>query len=281
MTFRTPSEMISFQSLSADRIRAGLRTKRFGRKLLVYDQVESTNSTALALAEEGQPEGTVIIADSQTRGRGRLGRGWVSPPDLNLYMSVILRPEGDPGRTGLWTLAAAVAVARSIQQVTRLPARLKWPNDVRIHHKKVSGLLLEGALHQDRYKHLIIGVGINVNMSRQGLPESDRASATSLREELGRPVDRIELIQRFLECLEIQSRSVAEDSPKGVLEAYTALSETIGRDVVAHGPNRRWTGKAIGLSPEGALILMGTDHRQIVIHSHDIVHLRENHAARD
>jgi BirA family biotin operon repressor/biotin-[acetyl-CoA-carboxylase] ligase len=267
--------------LTADAIRSGLRTERFGRTLHLYDQIESTNTTALALAEQGEPEGTVILADSQTQGRGRMGRRWISPPDVNLYLSIILRPDGDPQPVGLWSLAAAVAVARTIEQTTTLPARLKWPNDILVRNKKVSGLLLESAIQNGRLKHLVLGIGLNVNLDCRLLPESLRASVSSLREERGREVDRIELLQRLLEQLENQYRSFRTEPPQKVLEAYTALSETLGQTVTVQAPDREWTGTVMGLTPEGALILRKNNQAEVTLRSEDVVHVRPSHAARD
>jgi BirA family biotin operon repressor/biotin-[acetyl-CoA-carboxylase] ligase len=262
-------------------IRSGLKTERFGRTLHIYNQIESTNTTALALAEQGAPEGTVILADSQTQGRGRMGRHWISPPNVNLYLSIILRPDGDPQRVGLWSLAAAVAVARTIEQTTALPARLKWPNDILVHAKKVSGLLLESAIHRDRFKHLVLGIGLNVNITRDVLPDFLRNSVTSLREELGRDLDRIELLQRLLEQLELHYQSFRTEPPRKILEAYRALSETLGRSVIVLDHAGEWTGEAVGLTPEGALILRRDDRKEVIIRSEDVVHVRPSHAARD
>jgi len=269
------------QPLGLEAIRSGLRTERLGRTLHLYDRIESTNTTALALAEQGAPEGTVILADSQTQGRGRMGRSWISPPNLNLYFSVVFRPNGDPSRVGLWSLAAAVAAARTIEQVTALPARLKWPNDILVHSRKVSGLLLESAIQSGRVKHLVLGIGLNVNLARNVLPDSLRNSVTSLREELGRDLDRVELFQRLLEQLENQYQSFQTEPPYKVLESYTALSDTLGQSVTVQVPDREWTGQAIGITPAGDLIVQRPDGQQTVFRSGDVVHVRGTHAARD
>ena len=278
---QTSSRASGPQPLTPEAIQSGLKTKRFGQTLHVYDRIESTNTTALALAEQGAPEGTVILADSQTQGRGRMGRHWISPPNRNLYVSIILRPDGDPQRIGLWSLAAAVAVARTIEQATTLPARLKWPNDILIHGKKVSGLLLESAIRNGRFKYLVLGVGLNVNLTRDVLPDSLRNSVTSLREELGRELDRTEILQRLLEQLENQHQSFRTEPPRKVLEAYRALSETLGRPVTVLDHAGEWTGEAVGLTPEGALILRRDDQKEIILRSEDVVHVRPSHAARD
>ncbi|MBI3812265.1 MAG: biotin--[acetyl-CoA-carboxylase] ligase [Nitrospirae bacterium] len=277
---RLPTQT-SHHPLTVEAVRSGLKTERFGRTLHLYDRIESTNTTALGLAEQGAPEGTVTLADSQTQGRGRMGRHWISPPNVNLYLSIILRPDGDPKRVGLWSLAAAVAVARTIEQTTALPARLKWPNDILVHAKKISGLLLESAIQSGRVKHLVLGIGLNVNITREVLPESLRASVTSLREELGRELDRIGLLQRLLEQLELQYRFFQIEPPHKVMEAYAALSETLGQTVTVQLPDQEWTGNVIGLTPEGALILEKPDRQSMIVHSDDVIHVRTANAARD
>jgi BirA family biotin operon repressor/biotin-[acetyl-CoA-carboxylase] ligase len=249
--------------------------------LHVYDRTESTNSTAHALAEKGAPEGTVVLANTQTRGRGRIGRHWISPPDVNLYFSIILRPGGDPRRVGLWTLAAANAVAHAIEQTVDLPARLKWPNDLLINHKKVAGLLLESVVQKGRIRYLVLGIGVNVNLLCETLPETLRDSVSSLRQESGRVIDRIRLLQRVLETLEIQYRSFQREPPGKILNAYTARSETLGQTVRVQEQDHEWTGIAEGLTPEGALILRRDDREEVIIRSDDVVHVRPSHVARD
>jgi BirA family biotin operon repressor/biotin-[acetyl-CoA-carboxylase] ligase len=247
----------------------------------VYDRTESTNATAHALAKKGAPEGTVVLANTQTRGRGRMGRHWISPPDVNLYFSIILRPGGDPRRVGLWTLAAANAVAQAIEQTVGLPARLKWPNDLLIHHKKVAGLLLESVVQKGRIRYLVLGIGVNVNLLCETLPETLRDSVSSLRQESGRVVDRIRLLQRVLETLEIQYQSFQNEPPGMILSTYTARSETLGRPVRVREQDNEWTGIAEGLTPDGALILKRPDLEEVIIRSDDVVHVRLSHVARD
>jgi len=268
--------------LTAKSVQKGLKTKRIGKTIHVYDQIDSTNTVALAWAEKGAPEGTVILADSQTHGRGRMGRQWISPPKVNLYLSIILRPEGDPRPIGLWSLAAAVAVGNTIQQTTGLPARLKWPNDILVHTKKVSGLLLESAIQTGRLRHLVLGIGLNVNLPRGAFPDEIRDSITSLQEESGRKWDRIEILKRLLEQIELQQESVRTQSPDQILDAYSALSETLGMGVTVQDPEMEWTGEAVGFTAEGALILKpsGGGPKRI-LQSGNVVHMRRLDAARD
>lgn len=281
MTSQSSSRASRPSPLTADEIRSGLRTERFGRTLHLYDRIESTNTTALSMAEAGAPEGTVILADSQTQGRGRMGRVWHSPPNINLYLSIILRPEREAARIGLWSLAAAVAVARTIEQTLTLPARLKWPNDVLVHRRKISGLLVESATQNGRSKYLVLGIGLNVNLTREALPESLQASVTSLREECGREMDRVEILHRLLEQIEIHYQNFRTEPPHAILEGYSALSETLGQTVRVLEMNRTWTGNAVGFTPEGALVLQKPDGQNVIVHSEDVVHLKRGSASAD
>jgi BirA family transcriptional regulator, biotin operon repressor / biotin---[acetyl-CoA-carboxylase] ligase len=279
MTSQASSRASRPNPLTADAIRSGLRTERFGRTLHLYDRIESTNTAALAMAEAGAPEGTVILADSQTQGRGRMGRVWHSPPDVNLYLSIIFRPECAAIRIGLWSLGAAVAVARAIEENLTLPARLKWPNDILVHNKKISGLLMESATQSGRSKHIILGIGLNVNLTREALPESLRSSVTSLREECGRQMDRVEILQRLLEQIELHYDNFRTTPAQGILEGYAALSETLGQTVRVSEMNRTWTGNVMGFTPEGALVLQKPDGQNVIVHSEDVVHLMRKSAS--
>ena len=278
MTPGTSTEEIQPRPLIEPEIRRGLSTRLFGRTLHIYEQLESTNTTALALAEQGLPEGTVVIALSQTKGRGRKGRAWISPPDQNLYLSIILRPQEPANRFGLWTLAAAIAVAHAIHQFTSLPARLKWPNDVMINKRKVAGLLLESAIHGERFKYVVMGIGVNVNLRREDLPEGVRNSATSMAEELGRETDRVGFLQSLLKNLEDQYNVFQTGPRKKILETYCSLSETIGETVTIKGTDREWTGKAIGITTGGELILRDQDQAERIIPTDDVIHVRKAHA---
>jgi BirA family transcriptional regulator, biotin operon repressor / biotin---[acetyl-CoA-carboxylase] ligase len=264
-----------------ERIRAGLRTTRLGRSLYFYDRLASTNTTALELAEAGAPDGAVIVADYQTLGRGRMGRSWISPPNSNLHISIILRPDSNPARIGLWSLATAVAVAHTIKRTTGLPARLKWPNDILVRNRKISGLLLESAIQGDRIKFLVIGIGLNVNLDLDIFPESLRPHVTSLRVELGRETDRWDLLCRLLETLEDEYRLFPSEAPENILNAYAELSETLGRVVTVRNQTQVWTGTAIGLTPEGGLILQKEGLGHVVVRSDEVVHVSGGHASCD
>jgi BirA family biotin operon repressor/biotin-[acetyl-CoA-carboxylase] ligase len=167
-----------------------LRTKWMGKKIHYFNTIDSTNSTAYQLALKGAKEGEVVIAESQEKGRGRLGRQWVSPPFLNLYLSVILRPKIPPHQASLITLMAAVATADAIEQYSGLTPSIKWPNDLLLRKRKVAGLLNEIHSETDRIHFVILGMGVNLNMDAKEFPKDIRTQATSLKAEKGRPVSR-------------------------------------------------------------------------------------------
>ena len=173
-----------------------------GHKIYNLAEVDSTNTYAAKLAVDGVPDGTVVVSECQTAGRGRFGRKWESPPGVNIYLSVILRPDIPPAETPLITLAASTALTRALRGLYNLPAAIKWPNDVLINGRKMSGILTEMSSGPDRVRHVILGVGIDVNMPAGSFPEEIRGISTSVMLELGREVDRAVLLRRFLEEFE-------------------------------------------------------------------------------
>jgi len=218
-----------------------------------YDEVTSTNDTLLALATGGAPSGTVVVAERQTAGRGRLGRAWLSLPGEHVLMSVLWRPPEELARALLpgITLAAGVAIAEALA-AHGVDARLKWPNDVRVGGKKVGGVLSE--LHEDldtRRPFVIVGVGLDVNARASDLPPELAALATTLMEVTGAPLDRAALVdalaRRLVEaCVSFGAHGGL--GPPG-LAAYRAMSETLGRRVRVDGR----PGVADGVDDDGAL----------------------------
>jgi len=170
------------------------------KEFLFFPVIDSTNSKALEAAEEGAPHGTVVCADAQTRGRGRMGRRWHSPPGLNLYASLLLRPPVSPAAAASLALVAGVALARAVEREAGLEAGLKWPNDLLIGGRKAAGILAEMSSDPDGVRYVVIGVGLNVNARRSAFPPDLRARATSLRIEAGRSFRRAPLLAAFLDA---------------------------------------------------------------------------------
>jgi len=184
--------------LSLEEVREKLNTTRIGRQLVCLPETVSTNADAFHLAEEGAEEGTTVIADAQNGGKGRRGRVWSSPAGVNLYCSVVLRPEIMPHEAPQLTFLSAVAVARAIEGTTALNPEIKWPNDVLINGRKVAGLLNEMSAETDRVNFVILGIGVNLNMTLSQFPADVRTPATSLLLEQGLPVNRAQFAATML-----------------------------------------------------------------------------------
>ncbi|HLB25568.1 MAG TPA: biotin--[acetyl-CoA-carboxylase] ligase, partial [Nitrospirota bacterium] len=196
-------KLVSVPDLLTEReVRPGLKTKTLGRKIYSLGTVDSTNTYAARLAAEGEPEGAVVVSEYQTAGRGRLGRKWVSPPGVNICMSVILRPAIPPSEAPLVTLVAACALTKAVRGLYGLDAAIKWPNDLLLSGRKAAGILTEMSAEPERVRHIILGVGVDVNMPRDAFPGEIRDISTSIMLELGGQTSRAALIRRFLEELE-------------------------------------------------------------------------------
>ena len=251
-----------------------LRTKWMGKKIHYFNTIDSTNSTAYQLALKGAKEGEVVIAESQEKGRGRLGRQWVSPPFLNLYLSVILRPKIPPHQATLITLMAAVATADAIKKYTRLTPSIKWPNDLLLRKRKVAGLLNEIHSETDRIHFVILGMGINLNMDEEGFPKEIRARATSLKRETGRPVSRKTFVSLLLEELERWYGIFLKERGSPLLKAWKARAQIEGRRVRITSFGEVLTGRAVDVDSDGALILMMGDGKRKRVVAGDIEYRR-------
>lgn len=247
-----------------------LRTKWMGKKVHYFNTIDSTNSTAYQLALKGAKEGEVVIAESQEKGRGRLGRQWVSPPFLNLYLSVILRPKIPPHQASLMTLMAAVATANAIEQCTGRAPSIKWPNDLLLGKRKVAGLLNEIHSETDRIHFVILGMGVNLNMDEKGFPTEIRAKATSLKREMGRPVSRRTFVSLLLEELERWYEIFLKGGGSPLLEAWKARAQIEGKRVKVTSFGEVLTGRAVDIDSNGALILTTGDGERIRVVAGDI-----------
>ncbi len=260
--------------LSVPAIQNGLETLMVGKNLRLHPELESTNSEASRLAREGVDEGTVVLADSQTHGKGRRGRIWVSPGDCNIYLSVILLPKQNLDMLGLWTMGAGLAVSRAIELTTGLSALLKWPNDLRIKGKKVGGILMESVFQGSRIKSLILGLGLNVNMAMENFPADIRETSSSLSIFLGKTVDRNAFCRTILGEIELMRVRFNAGETESIVEAYRACSETLNQQVRVGGTGEDLTGTAVGFSDRGELLLKLASGEVQKIRSEDIEHLR-------
>ncbi len=246
--------------LLADDLLARLgRTKVIGRDIRVFAKTSSTNDVIEKLARDGVKEGVVVFAESQTKGRGRLGRQWVSPARKGLWFSVLLRPDLRPQETTQLTVAAATALWRAIHEQTGLQPEIKWPNDILIQGRKTAGILTELSAELDHVKYVILGLGLDVNMTATEFPADLRKSATSLRIESGKPVLRAELATAILHELDRDYARVCAGRFAAVADEWEERCTTLGRSVSIHFGDRRIRGHAESLDEDGAL-LVRTEH---------------------
>ena len=243
-----------------------LGTEWMGKKIHYFNSIDSTNSTAYQLALNGAEEGEVVIGESQKKGRGRLGRQWVSPPFLNLYLSVVLRPKIPPHQASLITFMAAVAAAETIERHSGLTPSIKWPNDLLLRKKKVAGLLNEIHSETDRIHFVILGMGVNLNMDAKEFPKEIRTKATSLKEERGRPVSRKAFAALLLEELERWYEVFLKEGGAPVLRAWRDRAQIQGKKVRVTSFDEVLIGRAIDVDSDGALILetRGGERKRIV-----------------
>lgn len=238
--------------LDPTRIRQARDGRRLGVPLVYREQTGSTNDDAMELARQGAEEGTTVLADRQTRGRGRLGRRWESPPARNVYLSVVLRPPIPTPLAPQLTLMAGVAVVEAIR-VWLPEAVLKWPNDVLVRDKKLAGVLVEMAARGDQVDFAVVGVGINVDMSSEDFPAELRDRASSIAQALGQPVDRTDVVMTLLDKLEEEYELYLQHGFEPVRMRWWDRSGMDRQWVrVDMGP-RRLEGEAVGLAPSGAL----------------------------
>ena len=235
-------------------IRPRLRTSRLGRNLFHFYSVDSTNAFALRLLGHGRhvPDGTLVLAESQTAGRGRMGRSWHSEPENGLYLSLVLRPSLSPGFAPLFTLGCAAALHNTVEKVAGVEADIKWPNDILAGGKKVAGILAEIQADLDRIHFLIVGVGLNVNHT--ALPDDISDRATSLRMVSGHPQSRLEILADFLEQFEDLLDRFQSAGPGAIVSEWTRHSTFAeGRRVEVTDGLRTVEGVTRGLNPYGAL----------------------------
>ena len=256
--------------LTPSEIKPLLKTKWMGKRIYHFQSLDSTNSKAYQLALNGAEEGGVVIAESQEKGRGRLGRQWFSPPSLNLYLSVILRPRIAPHQAPVITLMAAVATADAIRKFSGLLPLIKWPNDILLRDQKVAGLLNEIHSEMDRIHFVILGIGVNLNMDEEEFSKEIRSIATSLKIEMGQIVSRKAFLQSLLFELERWYSIFLEEGGAVVLKAWKDRADIKGRKVKVTSFGETVVGTAIDLDSDGALILETGDGKQRRVMAGDI-----------
>jgi BirA family transcriptional regulator, biotin operon repressor / biotin---[acetyl-CoA-carboxylase] ligase len=255
--------------LSEKAIRAGLSTHAFGRKILTLETVASTNEFAKSLNLDEGPHGTVVTAEEQISGRGRLGRQWESPRSENLLFTILLRPEEDQAsKIPLIPFAAAVGAAEAIEAETGLVVECKWPNDLLIEKKKVCGMLLESSLLGAHFEKIVLGIGVNVNQknfSAELLPY-----ATSVAIEKGAGADRTALLRRMLSALEARYLQLMNEPPELLLNAWRKRTTMFGTRITVRESNFTFTGIAEALSADGSLMMRLDDGSAHTVRAGDV-----------
>jgi BirA family biotin operon repressor/biotin-[acetyl-CoA-carboxylase] ligase len=235
------------------------KTKVIGRDIRVFQETTSTNDVIEKLARDGVNEGVVIFAESQTKGRGRLGRKWLSPSRKGLWFSVLLRPDLRPHETTRLTVASATALRRAVATQTGLEPEIKWPNDILLGGKKVAGILTEMNAEVDRVKYVILGIGVDVNLNARDFPADLRKLATSLKIEAGKTILRPELAVDILKELDADYQRICSNRFDEVAEEWEKHCKTIGEEVAIRTGPREIRGRAESLAEDGALLLR-TEH---------------------
>jgi len=247
-------------ALLADDLLARLGpVKVIGREVHVFQETASTNDVVEKLARDGAKEGAVVFAESQTKGRGRLGRKWVSPGRKGLWFSVLLRPAMHPQEATQLTVMSATALRRAIRTVTGLDPQIKWPNDILLNGKKVAGILTELSAELDRVRHVIIGIGVNMNLTAEEFPPELRSIATSLRIEAGAEQSRPELATAVLQELDADYARIRAGQFPALADEWERHCATLGRQVTVHMGERKIRGCAEALDDDGTLLLR-TEH---------------------
>jgi len=266
----------SSDPITADEIRKGLSTKIFGKKNITYlKETDSTNTRAKELAAQGAPEGTLVIAEKQTKGRGRRGRSWFSPPGDGIYFSLILRPIISPSETPKITLMTAVVLAETLISLMKLKLRIKWPNDILVNGKKLAGILTEISTDMDAVNYIIVGLGLNVNAQLEDLPKEIRKTATSILIETGKQFPRVKLIQHYLKLYEIFYDMFKNNDFEPIMNRWRELADIIGRQIKVDVIGKTHIGKVEDVDNDGVLILKDDQGRLQRIFSGDVTLARQ------
>lgn len=247
------------EHIKRDEISKNLNTKYIGKDIYIFNEVMSTNTIAKFLSMNGVGNGAVVISEKQTKARGRSGKNWESPPG-GVWLSIILNPNVNHSKIPLITLATGVAVENTLKRIGVKNAEIKWPNDILIHGKKVCGILTEAITSFNTIESVIIGVGIDANISIENFPEELRENMTTLNDEIGEKVDENLLIKLFLEEFEKISEQFINEEYETILKEWRKNSYTIGKIVEVHEPfSKPYDGYVLGISRDGSLVVEKID----------------------
>lgn len=255
--------------MTAEELENRLSTRWAGRPVVYFEETDSTNNQAKRLAEAGAVHGTLVAAEQQSAGKGRRGRSWSSPPGTGIFMSLVLKPELKPECASMLTLVAALSVAKAVEKVTGLKPMIKWPNDLVVNRKKVTGILTEMSAKPGKIHYIVIGIGINVNMEE--FPAEIKQTATSLRLEAGHVISREELMAAFLKYFEEDFGRFEKTSDLSLLlDDYNRRLINRGNAVRILDPAGEYSGKALGINEKGGLMVERENHDIEVITSGEV-----------
>ncbi len=257
--------------LLPNEIKDGLNTKVFGQKDIAYFKtIDSTNIKAKSLAEEGAPEGTLVIAEQQTKGRGRKGRDWLSPEGDGIYATLVLRPAMSPGRAPGITLMTAVALAEALISLLQIEITIKWPNDILVKGKKLAGILTEITSEMDAVNYIVVGLGLNVNTPAENFSEEIRKTATSIYIETGKPFSRAGLVQAYFQQFEKYYGMYKRNDIAPIMHRWKQLSGFIGQKIMVDEIGHKHIGKVADIADNGVLILRDDQGKLHRIFSGDV-----------
>ncbi len=260
----SPDRLFAFE------VSRGLNTKFIGRKIYYFDVLTSTMNAAMQLGIKSAPEGALVLAESQTKGKGRLGRSWFSPKYKGIYLSLLLKPEILPASASILTLLAAVSICQAIKEITGLDAEIKWPNDILIGHKKLGGILTELSAEMDKINFVIIGIGLNVNNDKKTLV----SAATSLKEQKKENINRISLLQEILRKIEANYLLFREKGAQPIIEKWREYSITLGRRVKVYCHKEHIEGEALDIDRDGGLLVRKDSGLTAKVMAGDVAHCR-------
>ncbi|WP_447971787.1 biotin--[acetyl-CoA-carboxylase] ligase [Nitrospira sp. M1] len=258
-----------------------LSTKAIGRPTLIYDEVSSTNTLGFEAAQGHTPHGTVILAESQTAGKGRQGRTWHSPSGKNLYFSIVLTHATYKAHASWIPLVTGIALAESLELTAKCSISLKWPNDILIHDRKLAGILCEVRQQGKAGGAIVVGIGINMNSDTNDFPEELRDTATSLKLESQQEFDRLSFLSTFLANVESHYTRLHSEPIEAIRSQYIARCTTLECAIEVHlHSGKRLEGRAVDIGQNGELHLMPSDnqsrHAIIPIRSGDVFHVRKS-----
>ncbi len=257
-------------------IEKSLVNEFIGRPLYYYPEIGSTNDEAFRLGIAGAPEGTVVIADSQTKGKGRLQRLWHSPPGSNIYTSILFRPNFAPDQAPRISIAAGVAVAEILSQYCPGLVQLKWPNDVLLNNKKLCGILAQIKTSANSIDFVVLGIGINVNIDYNQLPCEIQSIATSLAIETGREIGRMELIISLYENIAKWYKELMQSGFDTIKGKWLNFAPMISQNVQVMFRDELVRGKALGLDDDGSLIISTVNNGTVKVSAGDATIIKES-----